>query len=107
MSCALPSLFAIAFDITWIIPFMGGMGFVVALLLGRQLLISKPNSDGQEEQPLDTNFLQGVTQDRRATPRRKGNTVEVLLADGSDNAPLRGYVIDRSQGGLRILLEEA
>ncbi len=46
--------------------------------------------------------------ERRSTPRRKGNPVSVLIADGSEtDAPFQGWVVDRSAGGLRLLVDEA
>src|SRR5262249_45391240 len=50
-------------------------------------------------------FLHGVTQDRRAAPRRKGNCVEVLLA-GDQGTTLLGWVLNRSIGGLCLLVEQ-
>jgi hypothetical protein len=44
--------------------------------------------------------------ERRATPRRKGNPVPVHIRNG-DNAPSRGWVVDRSLGGLRVMVDEA
>lgn len=110
MIASIPPLFALAIDPTWIIPFMGGAGFVFALMLGRQLILSKTSAtDDDQEQPLTSDFLKGVTQDRRASPRRKGNIVEVevKVTPQGDEPLLRGLVIDRSQGGLRLLLDVA
>jgi hypothetical protein len=48
------------------------------------------------------------THERRSTARRKGNPVSVLLADRADGAePFQGWVMDRSAGGLRLLVDEA
>jgi hypothetical protein len=44
--------------------------------------------------------------ERRATPRRKGNPVPVQIRNG-DNLPTRGWVLDRSMGGLRVMVDEA
>jgi hypothetical protein len=96
-------LFALTFDGYWVVPLVGGVGFIAAVVLGRRLITSRPAE--APEVPL-TNFLGGVTQDRRAVPRRRGNTVEVHLSDGSDRPPITGCVIDRSQGGLRVLVDE-
>ena len=45
--------------------------------------------------------------ERRANPRRGGNPVAVVVTAGDPNAePLNGWVLNRSTGGLGILLEE-
>jgi len=47
-------------------------------------------------------------QERRSTPRRKGNPVSVHITDprGAGD-PFQGWVVDRSAGGLRLLVDEA
>jgi hypothetical protein len=97
-------LFALSIDGYWVIPLVGGVGFVAAVLLGRRLFASPPPPPA-DEVPLK-DFLGGVTQDRRAVPRRKGNTVDVQLSDGSERPPINGVVIDRSQGGIRVMVDE-
>lgn len=45
--------------------------------------------------------------ERRATPRRRGNLVPVVLADADlSGEPIDGWVLDRSPGGLGILVDE-
>jgi hypothetical protein len=45
---------------------------------------------------------------QRTAPRRAGNPVPVLLSvPGSGGEPLQGWVLDRSSGGLRILIDQA
>jgi len=47
-------------------------------------------------------------EDLRAAPRRKGNPVPVLLSNSNGTSePLQGWVLDRSTGGLRILVDQA
>lgn len=47
-------------------------------------------------------------QERRSTPRRKGNPVPVGISNGDgENEPFQGWVVDRSTGGLRLLVDEA
>jgi hypothetical protein len=47
-----------------------------------------------------------TTSERRSTPRRKGNPVSVAIADGEDEADtIQGWVVDRSLGGLRLLVD--
>jgi hypothetical protein len=50
-------------------------------------------------------FLHGSASDRRAAPRRKGNSVEVVLTAGEEKPPVHGWVIDRSVGGLCLMVE--
>jgi hypothetical protein len=49
----------------------------------------------------------GQARDRRAEPRRHGNLTPVLLADvGRDTEPVEAWVLDRSPGGLGLLVDE-
>jgi hypothetical protein len=102
---ALASAFAFSLDPSWSVPIMGGACFLFAVLLGRRLLAGRPAAPPPAKEVELKSFLDGVTQDRRAAPRRKGNTVEVQLSR-DDGPPIRGIVIDRSQGGLRVLVDE-
>src|SRR5262249_32301662 len=45
--------------------------------------------------------------ERRRHPRRAGNPVPIHVRDEYRGEPVRGWVINRSQGGLGLLLEEA
>jgi hypothetical protein len=57
---------------------------------------------------MTADFLRGVTRDRRGAPRRRGGThVEVQLLMGEGQEPIPGWVLDRSIGGLGILLDQA
>jgi hypothetical protein len=48
------------------------------------------------------------THERRSTPRRKGNPVSVAIANGdSTTDAIQGWVVDRSAGGLRLLVDDA
>jgi hypothetical protein len=91
-------------DRGWTIPLMGLVVAGLAYALGRRFLVARPR---RPEVPVDSSFLQGILTDRRAAPRRKGNTVLVELADGTDSPPVAGWVQDRSIGGLCILAERA
>jgi hypothetical protein len=104
MNAQLPSLFAWAVDPLWIIPVAGAAVCVVAFLAGRRLFASRPGP-APEVLPEGDTFLQGVTRERRAAPRRRGNAVEVLLTDGTAD-PVHGWVANRSMGGLCVLLEQ-
>jgi hypothetical protein len=45
--------------------------------------------------------------ERRASPRRKGNPVSVQIHQGDLEYIVEGWVIDRSPGGLRLLVDES
>jgi hypothetical protein len=46
--------------------------------------------------------------ERRASPRRKGNPVSVLVTTMTDiGPPIESWVVDRSQGGVCLLVDEA
>jgi hypothetical protein len=46
--------------------------------------------------------------ERRATPRRKGNPISVQITNGARTTDaVQGWVVDRSTGGLRLLVDEA
>lgn len=49
-----------------------------------------------------------TTHERRGAPRRKGNPISVYVSNGSGTCdPFQGWVVDRSAGGLRLLVDEA
>jgi hypothetical protein len=76
----------------------------LALVVGRKLT----GSGRQESQALgeaEAEALDGLTRDRRAAPRRKGNTVEVQILAGGSEEPVTAWVLDRSVGGLCLLAE--
>jgi PilZ domain len=51
-------------------------------------------------------FLQGPQSDRRQTPRRAGQAIKVSIQFANDQKTVfEGFVMDRSMGGLRLLLE--
>ncbi|MBY0228986.1 MAG: PilZ domain-containing protein [Gemmataceae bacterium] len=87
----------------WLVPVAGLAACGLAFVVGRRMLAAskpEPVADGIAR---DDDFLQGVTRDRRGAPRRKGNTIEVQVKVG-DEARL-GWVLDRSVGGLCVLVE--
>jgi hypothetical protein len=56
------------------------------------------------EPPKDP-FTEGSTGEQRTAFRRGGNPVEVLLTEDGDTENIRrGYVLDRSIGGLRLMV---
>jgi hypothetical protein len=92
----------------WSVPVAGGLVCGVAYLVGRKLLTPAPAATEAGDVLLPGSVVfEGVSRDRRSAPRRKGSTVEVAisLAEGQPN--LRGWVIDRSMGGLCLMSEEA
>jgi PilZ domain len=44
--------------------------------------------------------------DRRSAPRRKGNRIEVLLTDDKKRQQAAGWVVDRSMGGLCLIVDK-
>jgi hypothetical protein len=99
--------------LTWSAPIIGlaaaGLTFVVgrAVLAGRKARAAAggpgaaagPAADAASSDP----FIFGSTSERRIAARREGNTVEVLIADrDATTAPLQGWVVDRSVGGLGL-----
>lgn len=52
-------------------------------------------------------FVHGGTTDRRHALRRGGNPIAVIITDAEGQGePLRGYVLDRSTGGLCLAVPE-
>jgi hypothetical protein len=94
-------------DAFWIVPVIGGAACALAYLLGRRFLVARAGTPSETDSAGDAaHFLQGVTRDRRCAPRRRGNIVEVELSE-SPNAPsVRGWVMDRSIGGLCLLMDQ-
>jgi len=93
---------------TWAILAAGLAAALLTLWTGRFVLAQwrrrvRPTADAPEYDP----FEQGSVSERRAASRRKGNPVEVLITD-ADAAlePVRGWVINRSIGGLCLLMSE-
>jgi hypothetical protein len=99
-------------DQPWAIPVIGVLVASLAFLMGRRWFISQPAptaalpAEEQGRTKLDTVTAKAKSKpERRAAPRRKGNQIEVLLADDSEREPMRGWVIDRSMGGLCLVVE--
>jgi hypothetical protein len=59
--------------------------------------------DGTRKKPVPIKPV--TTQERRAAPRRKGNPVSVYIRNGNAD-PFQGWVVDRSSGGLRLLVDD-
>jgi hypothetical protein len=60
-----------------------------------------------EKGPFHDPFDHGSTTERRVALRRQGNPIEVLVSDAEATLePVRGWVRDRSMGGLCLLVSE-
>ena len=90
----------------WTVPVAGGLVCGVAFLVGRRMLVPAPAPALAEETLMPGSVVyEGVSRDRRAAPRRKGNAIEVQLNVGDDLPMILGWVLDRSVGGLCIMAE--
>jgi hypothetical protein len=50
----------------------------------------------------------GEEQERRASPRRRGNPVSVYVTDPErTGAEFQGWIVDRSSGGVRLLMDQS
>ena len=92
----------------WFVPVVGGLVCGLALLVGRRVFF-KPHAPKLRDHDLMPGSVvyEGVSRDRRSTPRRRGNSVEVQMNLDDDKPLLRGWVLDRSIGGLCLMGEEA
>jgi hypothetical protein len=81
--------------------FSGGLCIVMYRTFGKRAALAAPPIPGfRKEQEFDP-FVQGSATEQRKSHRRCGNPVEVLLAPEQSTTPAwRGWVIDRSVGGL-------
>jgi hypothetical protein len=82
----------------------------LVLLTGRvrrlRRLPAPPAGSGVGEPPPTDPFLHGSRSEKRASLRRGGTQVPVLLSEGAGKARLfRGIVVDRSMGGLAVAVE--
>jgi hypothetical protein len=50
--------------------------------------------------------VRGVSAEKRGAVRRAGNAISVYVGEG-DGVPMRGFVIDRSAGGIGLALDHA
>jgi hypothetical protein len=109
MNAPLLAVFDFAAELPWTIPAIGVVVASFAFVMGRRLIASRPAptpapAAAPTGPPVDV-FLHGSSRDRRAAPRRKGNNVEVFLAEAPDKEPIPGWVADRSVGGLCLMVE--
>ena len=95
-------------DQPWTIPVIGLLVASMAYLVGRRWLVARPvvaEAPADSAVGLTTAAPKKNEPDRRSAPRRKGNRVEVHLTDDSKRPPLIGWVVDRSMGGLCLIVE--
>ncbi len=87
--------------------FAGGLCIVMYRLLNRRpALAAPPTPTSRTEQEYDP-FVQGSATEQRKAHRRAGNPVEVLIAAEQSTTPdWRGWVVDRSVGGLCLCVPE-
>lgn len=97
----------------WTIPLIGFLVASLAFLMGRRWLVvhrAEPPKKPTEELPSNLVTATALTKksdpDRRSAPRRKGNQIEVYLTDDSKRSPILAWVVDRSMGGLCLIVEQ-
>jgi hypothetical protein len=79
--------------------FAGGLAIALLMLFGRRAPSPSLSAAPHAADPLDA----GAVPSRRASPRRSGRHVDVLITDAEQlEPPLQGWVIDRSAGGLAL-----
>jgi hypothetical protein len=112
---AMSSFLSFFADQPWIIPSIGLFVAGLAFMMGRRFLVSHPAPPAEKpsEEPeipflsITAARLNQSRPDRRAAPRPKaGNRVEVYLTDDTKKKLLPGWVVDRSEGGLCLNVEE-
>jgi hypothetical protein len=66
-----------------------------------------PPPDEEPEDALEEADEDASWEDRRNEPRRKGNPVSVQVSNSTHSSePFQGWVVDRSSGGLRLLVDQ-
>jgi len=82
-----------------------GFLFLLGWLLFGERGAAKQATD-EEEQSSSDPFIEGSSSERRTAPRRRGNSVPILVSDADGVAsPRHGIVVDRSIGGLGLRLD--
>ena len=107
------SLLTFFTDQPWAIPLIGLLVASLAFLMGRRwFVLHSAAATAKQDEELPSNLVSAsvlkkkAESDRRTAPRRKGNRVEVDLTDDSKRPPTLGWVVDRSMGGLCLIVEE-
>lgn len=110
---------AIVLEIDWTqlnnyaIPAVGILAAVVVFLLGQLIFGRAPKKPSMERYAtllrpvqVDDPFQRGSAGEKRASVRRKGNPVVVLVSDAEGQAkPYEACVMDRSIGGLGVVVD--
>jgi hypothetical protein len=105
MNAPVPAGFDSLMTLPWMILAMGIVVGCFAFVVGRRFLAHKPVEPPAAPPPDDV-FLNGSQKERRATHRRRGNSVEVFLIQGPDKEKIHAWVADRSVGGLCLMVEK-
>ncbi|MFN4260724.1 MAG: PilZ domain-containing protein [Gemmataceae bacterium] len=73
-----------------------------------QLRLDEPDATAPPPPPRPKVLQIGSRPERRLNPRRKGNLVQVVVTDAAGSLePFPGWVVDRSTGGIGLLVDEA
>lgn len=100
-------------DQPWTIPLIGILVASLAFLAGRRWMVvrhapavEKPEEELPSNLVTATVLMKKSEPDRRTAPRRRGNHVEVYLTEDSKQSPVLAWVVDRSMGGLCLIVEQ-
>ena len=95
---------------TWLVIGVGAVTSTLTLLASCWLLFRRNRSTrkGLTEEKGDFDpFVNGSLTEKRKSGRREGNPVEVFITDNEEeNESIRGWIVDRSMGGVRLLVYE-
>ncbi len=89
----------------WAVP-LSGMLVTSALVLVGALVSRRSRRRAEKDDQAFRSLFHGSVADRRHCPRRKGNRVAILIADPRNpGQPSEAWVLDRSEGGLRLVVD--
>ncbi len=84
-----------------------GLAFMVGWTTRRRRGVAPAAAPAGAATPSGDPFVTGPANDRRSSVRRGGHPVTVLLADPEEKAPPQsGWVVDRSVGGLCLMVPQ-
>jgi hypothetical protein len=86
----------------WAIPLAASLAASLVFFIGMFLVRRSRRSTAEADVGA---FLQGSLVDRRQWPRRKGNRLPVLVR-GAGTEPIEAWVLDRSEGGIGLLVDD-
>jgi hypothetical protein len=90
---------------TWVAFGVGVLTSGLTFLIGGLLIRERRRRAAARAEMNHDPFVLGSMTEQRASVRRKGNPVEVLISDAdAKQEPSRGWVVDRSMGGLCLML---